>query len=129
TGGLPLWLSLSQMNGFGTATIAVLPVNLNGLEEGVYQTELEITSGETVVYLPITMNLQIFLYNPFASGGLFFTRDLDYFRFHTLTAFTYIYLIVTVKVYKINTNEEVTYQRFLDLPLYKKRGEFHLGEI
>jgi hypothetical protein len=38
-------------------------------------------------------------------------------------------MIIKIKVYKINTYEEVEFTRFYSLPLYKKRAEFHLGSI
>lgn len=70
-----------------------------------------------------------FLENPFSSGNLYFTKALDFLKFNSTTPDTYISFDITIKTFKINTFEPLVYNRTYKMPLFKGKGEFHIGTI
>jgi hypothetical protein len=75
------------------------------------------------------VRLSRFLTNPFTSGNLFFTKALDFLKFNSTTLGTYIYFDIEIKVFKINTYEPIIYNRNYKFPLFKGKGDFHIGTI
>jgi hypothetical protein len=69
------------------------------------------------------------LTNPFLEGKLYFTQELDFLKFNSSIAGTYISFSIDIKVFKINTYEPIIYNRTYKLPLFQGKGEFHIGTI
>ncbi|MBC5840736.1 hypothetical protein H8R23_04905 [Flavobacterium sp. F-380] len=126
---LPAWLELSATSGTADATITATPVNYEALAAGNYTTALNVVVGaETFV---VTVNLAVFSFvkNPFSPGKLYFTQELEYLNFDTATAGTFVALNIQIKVFAINTYEPIIYTRPYNFPLFKGKGDFHVGSI
>ena len=129
TGTLPAWLSLSSLSGTGDAVVDVSPVNYLELAVGEYSTTFSVNiDGEAFV---IIVNLKVidFLKCPFEAGKLYFTQELDYLKFSSDTPETYIDFAIQIKTFKINTYEEIIYNRTYKFPLFQGKGDFHIGTI
>lgn len=70
-----------------------------------------------------------FLNNPFSAGNLYFTKALDFLKFNSTNIGTYISFDIEIKVFKINTYDPIIYNRPYKFPLFKGKGEFHVGTI
>jgi hypothetical protein len=128
-GLIPDWLQLSDYDGFNNSTIVATPINYNGLPTGTYTSTITIESGADTLIVNVTLEVTAFLINPFIPGKLYFTKDLDYLKFASITPGTYIAFVFEITVYKINSDEPVVYIREFKLPLFKGTGEFHVGTI
>lgn len=70
-----------------------------------------------------------FLENPFSSEGLYFSKALDFLKFNSAASGTYIYFDIAIKTFKMNSAAPILYNRTYKLPLFKGKGEFHVGSI
>lgn len=126
---IPEWLQLSQLNGSSNATVLVTPINFSTMPAGTYTTALVFVSGEITVTVPVTLNLVVYFENPFLPSKLHFTKDLDFIRFNSSMLNTYVEITLNIKTYEVNTYAVKEYVRVFDLPLFQKKGEFHVGTI
>jgi hypothetical protein len=129
TDTLPDWLELSKVSGSGNATIAVTPVNYSDLDIANYTAAFDIIMGADTFTFTVTMAVVHFVNNPFDPGKLYFTQELEYLSFKSETPGTYVDLNIEIKTFKINTYEPIIYIRLYKFPLFKRKGDFHLGSI
>jgi hypothetical protein len=54
---------------------------------------------------------------------------LEYLRFGSANAGTFVEIDIEITVFKINTNEAIVYNRVYKFPLFKGKGDFHVGTI
>ena len=90
--------------------------------------ENDIVKGN-INYVISVIRLSDFLKNPFTPGKLYFSQELDYLSFESKTPNTYIDLSLEIKVFKINTYEPIVYNRPYKFPLFKGKGDFHIGSV
>lgn len=90
--------------------------------------ENDILKGN-IGYAISVIRLSDFLSNPFSPGKLYFTQQLDYLAFNSETPGTYIDFNIEIKVFKINTYEPIIYNRPYKFPLFRGKGDFHIGSI
>lgn len=126
---VPTWLTLSQYQGSGNATLLFSLSNYNGLPAGNHSFSLVFSDGFSDVVVNVSLDLKVFLIHPFIPGNLFFTKNTDFLVFTTDITNTYILLNLEITVYKIDTYEEIVYNRVYNVPLPNKNGEFHIGTI
>ncbi len=126
---LPNWLQVSVFNGSGNATLLLTIVIYEEMIAGIYNYNLVFVSGIETLTVPVVLDLKFFIQNPFASGKLFFTENLDFINFKSELQNTFIDLNVDIKLFKLNTYEPVIYNRKYNIPLYKGIGEFHPGTV
>lgn len=83
----------------------------------------------TVAFSVSVIRLSEFLQNPFVSGKLYFSQELNYLRFSSQVPNTYIAFSIAIKVFKISTYEPIVYTRTYNFPLFQGKGDFHIGSI
>jgi hypothetical protein len=83
----------------------------------------------TITFHVSVLQISNVMTNPFIPGNLYFTKDLDFLKFNSSIAGTYISFSIEIKTFKINTYEPVIYNRSYNLPLFQGKGEFHIGTI
>jgi hypothetical protein len=84
---------------------------------------------DTIAFHVSVVQVSNVLTNPFSPGKLYFTQGLDFLKFNSSIADTYISFSIDIKTFKINTYEPVIYNRTYNLPLFKGEGDFHVGTI
>jgi hypothetical protein len=124
----PTWLQLSAINGSGNATVEVTPVNYTDLAAGNYN-NFDVVIGSLIFTVTVNLTVTNFFENPFSAGKLYFSQELDYLKFKSDTAGTYVAIAIEIKVFKINTYEPIIYNRPYKFPLFQGKGEFHVGSI
>jgi hypothetical protein len=55
---------------------------------------------------------------------IIFSQELDYLKFKSDTAGTYVAIAIEIKVFKINTYEPIIYNRPYKFPLFQGKGSF-----
>jgi len=126
---LPSWLELSAVSGTGNASVSATPVNYEALAAGNYTTDLNVVLGAKTFVVTVFLSVFSFVRNPFSPGKLYFTQELEYLSFGTATAGTFVALYIEIKVFAINTYEPIIYTRPYNFPLFKGKGNFHVGSI
>ncbi|MBC7847273.1 MAG: hypothetical protein H7Y10_12350 [Flavobacterium sp.] len=126
---LPAWLSLSSTSGTGDTIVDVIPVGYSAMAVGDYTTTISVNIDTDVFDILINLKVLNFISNPFAPGKIHFSQELDYLKFSSTTPSTYIDFAIEIKVFKINTYEEIIYNRTYKFPLFQGSGDFHIGTI
>lgn len=88
-----------------------------------------LTSSSGFIETTFVDPLQDFCSYSFNALDLFFTKDLNYLDFHSQNNNTYVLISLELKVYKLKTYDSTTYNRQFKLPLFKGKGNFHVGTI
>nr|WP_315245193.1 hypothetical protein [uncultured Flavobacterium sp.] len=128
-GDLPDWLSLSELSGNGNEISIVNIKNYSSLDPEQYIYDLVYNLGGEEFTVPVVVNVSNVVNNPFSIGKLYFTKELIYLNFTSVNLNSYIHFDVEIKTFKINSNEETVYNRSYSFPLFKGKGDFHVGEI
>lgn len=127
---LPDWLELYQLNGTGNSNITASLKNYASLESGVISETIEITILDVTFMVMVTLTIDRFITSPFAADKLYFTKALEYLKFNSATPNTYVQFSIEIKVFKINTDEPLIYNRNnYKFPLFQGKGDFHIGTI
>ncbi|MFW0737570.1 hypothetical protein [Flavobacterium sp. T12S277] len=126
---LPSWLQISSLSGTGSMTLEVKPKDYSVLNVGQYSYAINVKIGTYLFEVPVTLNVAANIRNPFKKGRLYFTRENIYLGYNSEIVNTYLHLEFKIDVFDINTNVKVTYLRSYDLPLFKGKGEFYVGDI
>jgi hypothetical protein len=129
TNDLPLWLEMSELFGTGSSTLNLTPVNYSELEPGTYEFTLNIEIGDDYFDVFIKLIVSEILENPFNNENIYFTKEDVYLKFNSEKVNSYIHFSVDIKIFEINTNTPITYEREYNLALFKGKGEFHVGDI
>lgn len=124
------WLQLSETSGSGEGNVVLTVVDYDEFPVGTEETlVLNVTIDE--LEFPVTVNLSVtdFIENPFLPGKLYFSKELNYLKFNSETAGTYINFAIEITTFKNNTYEPVVYNRNYKFPLFQGKGDFHVGTI
>jgi len=125
---LPEWLAVSTTNGTGSQTLYLNFLNYNNLQPGNYFYDLVISNGGSSIVLSITMEVIVFIENPFVPGAVYFSKELEYLRFTSQHDDIYIDIAVIMTVFKLDgTSKE--FVRTYSVPLAGRKGEFLLGTL
>lgn len=126
---IPAWLTLSAVSGSGNATIQANVIYSESLPEGETAVDVAITVGAEFYTVSVVLTVIRFVKVPFRPGNLYFTQELEYLRFGSATAGTFVEIDIEITIFKINTNKAVVYNRLYKFPLFKGKGDFHVGTI
>ena len=129
TATLPSWLQLSAVSGSGNSVVNVTPINYSAMVAGDHSFSFNVVTGGETFSITIILTVYDFIQNPFLPGKLYFTQELDYLKFSSITPGTYIDFTIEIKVFKINTYEPIIYNRTYKFPLFQGKGDFHIGTL
>jgi hypothetical protein len=126
---LPAWLHLSQKNGTGNTTITATIIDYDTLDVGEFTTTFNVAIESDVFTVSVVLTISSFVAVPFLPGNLYFTEELEYLKFASLSPGTYVKIDIEIMVFKINTNEAIIYNRTYNFPFFQRKGNFHVGNI
>lgn len=129
TSSLPSWLQLSALSGTGNATLIATAIYSNVLPEGISSVVVDVNVAGQISNITVAIKVIRFITIPFAADKLYFTQELEYLSFSSITPDTFVQLQLAIKVFKINTNAPKVYNRTYNFPLFQGKGNFHVGTI
>jgi len=125
---LPSWLNFNVTSGYYD-TVIVKAVNYSTMDPGIYNFNLVFVTGEGNITVPVQLTVAPYLVMPFSNTGLFFTKELDYLKFTSPVAGTYVSILLNIKIFSLERYHPQTYTREYKLPLFSGLGDFHVGSV
>jgi hypothetical protein len=125
----PSWITLSQVSGSGTITVEIRPIGSLNLEAGTYTGDILVknAAGNTIGTVHVTYQVNDAVILPY-TGGLAFTLDNLFTRFHSIYAGAYFEMKLRVKVNGFDSQEYVEKPILtFKLPLFKGTQKINIG--
>lgn len=126
----PSWVFIPVTSGNTSATLDVSINNITNMAPGLYTGQIEIIyqgSGDTYL-VEVSLNIFNFLETDLEPGKFYFTKDAHWLNFQSNRDNTYINIILNMMVNHWDGTWQ-TFERVYKLPLFQRKGNFHIGEV
>lgn len=124
---LPSWLQVNKLTGYGSQAIIVTVDDFEGLQPGNYLYNIIVHTAGGHASVSVQLTVTGYLTNPFTSGGLYFSEDLDYLDFTSPNINSRLLINLNMVFYTLGLFRPVSYTRQYELPLFQGKGYFHPG--
>ena len=126
----PNWLFVTPDTGTTSATLTVLPANITNMSAGTYTGNIEFNyqGSTTHILVPVMLNIFDFLTTDLEPGKFYFTKDTHWLNFTSNRDNTYIEITLNMLINHCDGAWQPV-ERVYKLPLFQRKGNFHVGEV